>query len=250
MAKNKVPPGFLFYPDNWLGGTMGWSFDLQGAYLNLLIKQWTGGPFSEAEAIQIVGKKRWFRLRGKFEIENSFVFNARLELERAKVQRYSDIQRTKANKKWMPRHNNGSPGGYAGGYAETMPLNLKVNSNNNNSNSDPNLTSPPDAKVSTDDNANISNDKITGVNVVSYEKTIQLIQQLKDDSAFLMVTANYIRLPGYQTGHHWVLMQLDRFLAHLQSEELTYDTRAELVIHFKNWLKFQKQPTPINNEIV
>jgi uncharacterized protein YdaU (DUF1376 family) len=36
MAKD---PAFLFYPTDWLGGTMGMTFEQKGAYMNFLMLQ-------------------------------------------------------------------------------------------------------------------------------------------------------------------------------------------------------------------
>ena len=40
MAKD---PAFLFYPNDWLGGTIGMSFEEKGAYMELLIAQFNLG---------------------------------------------------------------------------------------------------------------------------------------------------------------------------------------------------------------
>ena len=40
MAKD---PAFLFYPNDWLGGTMGMTFEEKGAYMELLMMQFNRG---------------------------------------------------------------------------------------------------------------------------------------------------------------------------------------------------------------
>ena len=47
-------PAFLFYPNDWLGGTMGMTFEQKGAYMELLMMQFNQGQFTEAQAKQVL----------------------------------------------------------------------------------------------------------------------------------------------------------------------------------------------------
>lgn len=103
MAKD---PAFLFYPNDWLGGTIGMNFDLQGAYLTLLILQFNKGEFSEQQALNVVGEKRWIELKEKFETDGSLFWNIRLRDEHAKRKRFSEHQRENVKKRYQTTYQN------------------------------------------------------------------------------------------------------------------------------------------------
>lgn len=52
MAKD---PAFLFYPNDWLGGTMGMTFEEKGAYLELLMLQFNRGHMTTDMINHMVG---------------------------------------------------------------------------------------------------------------------------------------------------------------------------------------------------
>jgi uncharacterized protein YdaU (DUF1376 family) len=100
MTKTKEPPAFLFYPDNFIGGTMGWDYDMIGRYMTLLIMQWNGGPIDPKIFRKISGKKAFSYLETKFvKIEAGYV-NERLEIERAKAYKSSIKQSLAGKKRW------------------------------------------------------------------------------------------------------------------------------------------------------
>ena len=94
-------PAFLFYPNDWLGGTMGMNFDSQGAYLTLLILQFNKGEFNEQQAMNTVGKERWIELKGKFETDGLLFWNIRLKIEHEKRKKFSQHQRDNVNKRYQ-----------------------------------------------------------------------------------------------------------------------------------------------------
>lgn len=101
MAKD---PAFLFYPNDWLGGTMGMSFDSQGAYLTLLILQFNKGEFTEKMALNTVGE-RWEELKVKFETNGDLFWNTRLKEEYDKRKNFSNSRRKNATSaKHMHKH--------------------------------------------------------------------------------------------------------------------------------------------------
>lgn len=93
MAKD---PAFLFYPNDWLGGTIGMSFEAQGAYLNLLILQFNKGEFTEAQASKFVGANIWTELKEKFATSEGKFFNSRLKEEYDKRKNFSKSRRNNA----------------------------------------------------------------------------------------------------------------------------------------------------------
>lgn len=94
MAKD---PAFLFYPGDWLGGTMGMTFEQKGAYIDLLMLQFNRGHMSEHMIGQTVGQL-WDTIQDKFiKDDNGLWFNERLDLEKHKRMKYSESRRN--NKK-------------------------------------------------------------------------------------------------------------------------------------------------------
>lgn len=91
-------PAFLFYPNDWLGGTIGMSFEIQGAYLTLLILQFNKGEFNEIQANNTIGPVRWAELKEKFETNGTVFWNTRLKDEHDKRKNYS-VSRSKNRKK-------------------------------------------------------------------------------------------------------------------------------------------------------
>jgi uncharacterized phage protein (TIGR02220 family) len=78
MAKD---PAFLFYPNDYIGGTMGMTFEEKGAYIELLMLQFNRGHMTCHMIGQVVGQL-WVKLQDKFCVdENGLYYNIRLENE-------------------------------------------------------------------------------------------------------------------------------------------------------------------------
>ena len=74
-------PAFLFYPNDWIGGTMGMTFEEKGAYMELLMMQFNRGHMTSHMVGQVVGQI-WDKIAGKFvQDENGLWYNKRLEDE-------------------------------------------------------------------------------------------------------------------------------------------------------------------------
>lgn len=86
-------PAFLFYPNDWLGGTIGMTFEEKGAYMELLMMQFNRGHMTEHMIGQVVGQN-WNTLKSKFiQDENGLWYNVRLEEEKNKRQAYTESRR-------------------------------------------------------------------------------------------------------------------------------------------------------------
>jgi len=86
-------PAFLFYPGDWLGGTLGMSFEEKGAYIDLLMLQFNRGHMTEHMIGQTVGQL-WGQISFKFKQDNKGLwYNERLDIEKEKRQRYSESRR-------------------------------------------------------------------------------------------------------------------------------------------------------------
>jgi len=96
MAKD---PAFLFYPNDWLGGTMGLTFEEKGCYIELLMMQFNKGKFTKAQAKHVLGicfDVAWANLEQKFRTDGTYFWNARLQMEQDKRIRFSESRRNNA----------------------------------------------------------------------------------------------------------------------------------------------------------
>ena len=104
MAKD---PAFLFYPNDWLGGTMGMTFEEKGAYMELLMLQFNRGHMTKHMIGRTVGQL-WDNIKDKFMEDSSGLFyNARLEEEQTKRKAYSESRRN--NKKGTNQYTKPKP---------------------------------------------------------------------------------------------------------------------------------------------
>lgn len=96
MAKD---PAFLFYPGDWLSGTMYLTHEQKGAYMDLLILQFNCGKFTEAQAKQVLSicfDVAWPMLKQKFILDKGLYFNARLQSEIEKRKAFTESRRNNA----------------------------------------------------------------------------------------------------------------------------------------------------------
>lgn len=81
MAKD---PALLFYPNDWIGGTMGMTLEEKGAYMELLMLQFNRGHMTKHMIGQAVGQI-FGRIEDKFLIDDDgLYYNKRLEEEKEK----------------------------------------------------------------------------------------------------------------------------------------------------------------------
>lgn len=101
MAKD---PAFLFYPGDWLGGTMTFSRSHKGAYMDLLMAQFNQGHLALEDVRVILNgdfESMWeSKLKSKFkEDENGCFYNERLDIEYNKRKKFSASRRGNLGKK-------------------------------------------------------------------------------------------------------------------------------------------------------
>lgn len=96
MAKD---PAFLFYPGDWLGGTMGYSRHEKGAYIDLLMCQFNNGHMDSHMVLTILGEKDYNelwenKLKRKFKVDSDGKFyNEKLEYEMVRRKNYTDSRK-------------------------------------------------------------------------------------------------------------------------------------------------------------
>lgn len=109
MAKD---PAFLFYPNDWLGGTSIFTREEKGAYMDLLVAQFNHGKLTLENIRTILGSdfdRLWAKIQGKFKVKRNLYYNERLSNEIIKRQNYAESRRNnakgqKAYAEHMPKH--------------------------------------------------------------------------------------------------------------------------------------------------
>lgn len=104
MAKD---PAFLFYPGDWLQGTMGMTFEEQGAYMNLLIFQFNRGKFTKAQAklvLSICSASVFENVMQKFDTDGVFFWKQRLSDEIERRSKFTESRRNNAKSKNTPKN--------------------------------------------------------------------------------------------------------------------------------------------------
>lgn len=99
MAKD---PAFLFYPNDYMGGTMGMTFEEKGAYMDLLVLQFNKGAFTIDQAKKVLNgsfERLWPVLLEKFSQEGNKFFNQRLEIEKEKRASFTESRRKNRSSK-------------------------------------------------------------------------------------------------------------------------------------------------------
>lgn len=90
-------PAFLFYPNDYLGGTIGLTLEQKGAYMELLMMQFNRGHMTSHMIAHVLGHRYeyiWYSIQEKFKIdENGMYYNERLEIEQNKRKSYSDSRK-------------------------------------------------------------------------------------------------------------------------------------------------------------
>lgn len=97
-------PAFLFYPGDWLGGTMSFTRSHKGAYMDVLMAQFNQGHLPLADIEFILGADfapMWEpKLKAKFlQDENGLWYNKKLEDEMIKRRNYTKSRKDNLNGK-------------------------------------------------------------------------------------------------------------------------------------------------------
>lgn len=97
-------PAFLFYPGDWVGGTLLLNRAQKGAYMDILIAQFNNGPLTLEEIKTLLGADfgHWNSLSKKFTFMDGRYTNERLEIEKNKRSAYTSSRRN--NAKHMHEH--------------------------------------------------------------------------------------------------------------------------------------------------
>lgn len=129
-------PAFLFYPGDWLSGTIGMTFEEKGAYFELLMVQFSRGHMSNDLCTQVVGKL-WDKVKFKFNQDDEGLwYNERLDIEKNRRKRFVDSRNN--NKKGTNQHKSEThvkahTSGHMTSHMENRNINIDLNNNINES---------------------------------------------------------------------------------------------------------------------
>lgn len=125
MAKD---PAFLFYPNDYIGGTMGMTFEEKGAYIELLMTQFNRGHMTSQVIGQVVGQL-WVKIQDKFKIDASgLYYNERLELEIDKRKTFIQSRYNNLSGKNQYTKKEGHKGGHMTNHMEDEDVNEDLSS--------------------------------------------------------------------------------------------------------------------------
>ena len=128
-------PAFLFYPNDYLGGTMGMTFEQKGAYMELLMLQFNRGHMDGHMIGQVFGQNYavlWNAIKDKFVLDDEGrYYNIRLEEEQKK--RKAFVSSRLNNIEGINQHNksNSKNGGHMGGHTTSRMENENICIKNN-----------------------------------------------------------------------------------------------------------------------
>jgi uncharacterized protein YdaU (DUF1376 family) len=92
-------PAFLFYPNDYIGGTMGMTFEEKGAYMELLMLQFNRGHMTTHMIGQTVGQT-WVKIQDKFiKDAEGLWYNERLDLEKERRKTFTESRRNNVSGK-------------------------------------------------------------------------------------------------------------------------------------------------------
>ena len=96
MAKD---PAFLFYPGDYVSGTMGMTFEEKGAYMDLLMLQFNRGHMNTHMIQHTVGHL-WEQVKCKFiQDDLGLWYNVRLDIEKEKRKTFTESRRNNIKSK-------------------------------------------------------------------------------------------------------------------------------------------------------
>lgn len=212
MAKD---PAFLFYPNDWIGGTMGMSFEEKGAYLELLLAQFNRGHMTIHMITQIVGQQ-WKNIQDKFiQDESGLWYNVRLEEEQHKRKEYSKSRRNNLSGKNQHIPNPKKPN------VANTHMTHHMENEDENGNETRNV------------NVSLQGKKLSEIEKNERFEAVSL--ELKSSQTWLESVSILIsKSPEY------ALKLLDEFLIQIRVAESYTRNIFEIKQHFSNWVKKQQ----------
>lgn len=207
MAKD---PAFLFYPNDWIGGTMGMTFHEKGAYMEVLMMQFNRGHMTSHMIGQVVGQT-WDNIKHKFvqDSENLW-FNERLDLEIKKRKNFTKSRRNNISGK--NQHNKDK---IINGHMEGH-MTYHMENENENINEDIIVLNKNGKKFISSDFSNLPD---------QYFEVIK--RQIK--------TIKQMSINDFQIKDLWECFKVEKLTG-----DKWFNTESEVYSYFTNWIKNQK----------
>lgn len=208
MAKD---PAFLFYPNDWLGGTLGMTFEEKGAYIELLMLQFNRGHMTTHMIGQVVGQL-WDKLKDKFiQDEQGLWYNERLQEEKIKRQNFTKSRNNNRSGNNQHKKNKEESNSYDRSYDQHMTTHMENENENENRN-------------------NIKRGgffKIEDFNELPEQYTRSIIEQMKIQKQ-------------KDIEKNVVISMWEIFKTQNLTGDKFYNNTNEVYRHFTNWIKTQK----------
>jgi uncharacterized protein YdaU (DUF1376 family) len=126
MAKD---PAFLFYPNDYIGGTMGMTFEEKGAYMELLMMQFNRGHMTSHMIGQVIGQI-WVNIQHKFKQDKDGLwFNERLDEEIKKRKSFTESRKNNLTGTNQYTKNKGHMRGHMTSHMENENENVNIDVN-------------------------------------------------------------------------------------------------------------------------
>jgi uncharacterized protein YdaU (DUF1376 family) len=133
MAKD---PAFLFYPGDYVSGTMGMTFEEKGAYMDLLMLQFNRGHMNTHMIQHTVGHL-WDQVKCKFiQDDEGLWYNVRLDIEKDKRKTFTESRRNNIkskNKATLDTSYETHMNSHMKPHMENVNININKDLNNNKS---------------------------------------------------------------------------------------------------------------------
>lgn len=131
-------PAFLFYPNDYIGGTMGMTFEQKGAYMDLLMMQFNRGHMTNHMIGQVLGQEGgqlWDTIKDKFIIDGEGrYYNQRLEIEQNKRKQFTDSRKNNRNGKNQYTKKEGQVNGHMTSHMENRNEDIIISLSKSSSN--------------------------------------------------------------------------------------------------------------------
>lgn len=129
-------PSVSWYPGDYIGGTMGWTFEEKGAYVELLMAQFNRGHMDSHMVLHMLNQNNglWERIKSKFvQDEDGLWYNERMDVEKEKRRKYTESRKRNLNSTAKSeKKSSHDMGSHMGAHMENEYNNNNINNINNN----------------------------------------------------------------------------------------------------------------------
>lgn len=201
-------PAFLWYPNDYIGGTMGMTFEEKGAYVDLLMMQFNRGHMTEDMIGQTVGQL-WDKIRLKFaQDEEGLWYNVRLEDEKLKRKNFVKSRSNNKLGKNQYSKKDSKKSGHTTSHMED------VNENTNNLNNESNKTNsdiPPSDPFFTETESEVGQIcdylkkiwKATETHQKNHDRVVELITYRSKDKIITAIDNALIKIDSEVGGRQY-----------------------------------------------